>query len=82
MGRDDHPIAVRHSENARAGMRMGGFFCSDINANTNTICSCESGLEDMTHSQWRNVVRPRPPQLNFAGWCNWCAWCGGLRRVE
>ncbi len=54
---------------------------SGLNAKTNTVCNCESGLEDMTHSGWPNVALARPPQLNFAGWCNWCddRWCTSQR---
>lgn len=36
------------------------------------VCSCESGLADLTNSEWTTATEVRPPRLTFAGWCLWC----------
>ena len=57
---------------------------SGFDAFAEQICNCAGGLVDMTHSEWPNEPRHRPPRLNLAGYCEWCMrrWCNNQRCID
>ncbi|MCP4227907.1 MAG: hypothetical protein GY773_31560 [Actinomycetia bacterium] len=57
---------------------------SGLNVTDDQICDCLGGLVDMAGSGWSQRVAPRPPRLNFAGYCIWCdeRWCEEAECVE
>ena len=57
---------------------------SGYDATAEQICSCTSGLVELTNSHWINRSRARPSRLNFAGYCCWCSqrWCDEPTCIE
>lgn len=57
---------------------------SGLDAIKEQICTCIGGLVDMANSEWPRRPVPRPPRLNFAGFCIWCddRWCDNERCID
>ncbi|MGF1598081.1 MAG: hypothetical protein ACFCVK_14300 [Acidimicrobiales bacterium] len=56
---------------------------SGYDRNAEVLCTCTSGLVELTHSEWVDKPLARPSRLNFAGFCGWCGdrWCNQPRCI-
>ena len=57
---------------------------SGYDRSTEELCSCTSGLVELTNSAWIDEPRLRPSRLNFAGYCAWCGerWCDNQACID